>query len=82
MLGNIPWIEAQENFLRNIWLILLYLIIMDFGEEYFSYGCKNIIQIVLIITYSLIPILWYFMQMKIYDLVWETELYLSSKKER
>lgn len=80
MLGNIPWIEAQENFLRNIWLILLYLIIMDFGEEYFSYGCKNIIQIVLIITYSLIPILWYFMQMKIYNLVWETELYIPSEK--
>ena len=81
-LMNIPTLEAHENFLRNIWLIcLLYLIAVladccqsSISEITCQYS-KCTIAMFLLLLIVFIPFVWYKIQMKIYELVWEGDYY-------
>lgn len=81
-LMNIPTLEAHENFLRNIWLIcLMYLIAVladccqsSISEIICQYS-KCTIAMFLLILIVFIPFVWYKIQMKIYELVWEGDCY-------
>lgn len=81
-LMNIPTLEAHENFLRNIWLIcLLYLITVladccqsSISEIICQYS-KCTIAMFLLLLIVFIPFVWYKIQMKIYELVWEGDYY-------
>ena len=81
-LMNIPTLEAHENFLRNIWLIcLLYLITVladccqsSISEIICQYS-KCAIAMFLLLLIFFIPFVWYKIQMKIYELVWEGDYY-------
>lgn len=90
-LMNIPTLEAHENFLRNIWLIcLLYLITIladccqsSISEIICQYS-KCAIAMFLLLLIVFIPFVWYKIQMKIYELVWEGDYYaerLNPKNE-
>ena len=81
-LMNIPTLEAHENFLRNIWLIcLMYLIAVladccqsSISEITCQYS-KCTIAMFLLLLIVFIPFVWYKIQMKIYELVWEGDCY-------
>ena len=81
-LMNIPTLEAHENFLRNIWLIcLLYLITVladccqsSISEIICQYS-KCAIAMFLLLLIFFIPFVWYKIQMKIFELVWEGDYY-------
>lgn len=81
-LMNIPTLETHENFLRNIWLIcLLYLITVladccqsSISEIICQYS-KWAIAMFLLLLIVFIPFVWYNIQMKIYELVWEGDYY-------
>lgn len=81
-LMNIPTLEAHENFLRNIWLIcLMYLIAVladccqsSISEIICQYS-KCAIAMFLLLLIVFIPFVWYKIQMKIYELVWEGDYY-------
>lgn len=81
-LMNIPTLEAHENFLRNIWLIcLLYLITVladccqsSISEIICQYS-KCAIAMFLLLLIVFIPFIWYKIQMKIFELVWEGDYY-------
>ena len=81
-LMNIPTLEAHENFLRNIWLIcLMYLIAVladccqsSISEIICQYS-KCAIAMFLLLLIVFIPFVWYKIQMKIYELVWEGDCY-------
>lgn len=81
-LMNIPTLEAHENFLRNIWLIcLLYLITVladccqsSISEIICQYS-KCAIAMFLLLLIVFIPFVWYKIQMKIFELVWEGDYY-------
>lgn len=81
-LMNIPTLEAQENFLRNIWLIcLMYLIAVladccqsSISEIICQYS-KCAIAMFLLLLIVFIPFVWYKIQMKIFELVWEGDYY-------
>lgn len=81
-LMNIPTLEAHENFLRNIWLIcLMYLIAVladccqsSISEIICQYS-RCTIAMFLLILIVFIPFVWYKIQMKIYELVWEGDCY-------
>lgn len=81
-LMNIPTLEAHENFLRNIWLIcLLYLITVladccqsSISEIICQYSkCAIAMFLLLLIVFT--PFVWYKIQMKIFELVWEGDYY-------
>lgn len=81
-LMNIPTLEAHENFLRNIWLIcLMYLITVladccqsSISEIICQYS-KCAIAMFLLLLIVFIPFVWYKIQMKIFELVWEGDCY-------
>lgn len=81
-LMNIPTLEAHENFLINIWLIcLLYLITVladccqsSISEIICQYS-KCAIAMFLLLLIVFIPFVWYKIQMKIFELVWEGDYY-------
>lgn len=86
-LMNIPTLEAHENFLRNIWLIcLLYLITVladccqsSISEIICQYS-KCAIAMFLLLLIVFIPFVWYKIQMKIFELVWEGDYYAKKTK--
>ena len=81
-LMNIPTLEAHENFLRNIWFIcLLYLITVladccqsSISEIICQYS-KCAIAMFLLLLIVFIPFVWYKIQMKIFEFVWEGDYY-------
>lgn len=81
-LMNIPTLDAHENFLRNIWLIcLMYLIAVladccqsSISEIICQYS-KCAIAMFLLLLIVFIPFVWYKIQMKIFELVWEGDYY-------
>lgn len=83
-LMNIPTLEAHENFLRNLWPIcLMYLIAVladccqcFIGEIICQSKCATAMFLLLLIVF--IPFVWYRIQMKIYELVWEGDYYAKS----
>lgn len=80
-LMNIPTLEAHENFLRNLWPIcLMYLIAVladccqcFIGEIICQSKCATAMFLLLLIVF--IPFVWYRIQMKIFELVWEGDYY-------
>lgn len=81
-LMNIPTLEAHENFLRNIWLICLMYLIAVLADccqssisEIICLYSKCAIAMFLLLLIVFIPFVWYKIQMKIYELVWEGDCY-------
>lgn len=78
---NIPILEALENFMRNMWLIcLLYLIIVlaDCPSSHpllALFGEKSQVAVGLFLAFLALHPTWWFVQMKIYHLVWEGDCY-------
>lgn len=85
-LMNIPTLEAHENFLRNLWLIcLMYLIAIladccqcFIGEIICQSKCAIAMFLLFLIVF--IPFVWYRIQMKIFELVWEGDYYANKLK--
>ena len=83
ILLNIPVLEATENFIRNILFIaVIYIFALAFGCPKFCsllYGigtpCRCAIFLT-IIAFMLIPT-WYYVQNKIFELMWEGEHYIE-----
>ena len=87
-LGNIPVLEAQVAFCRNLILILLvYLVAMSWGcGTRISILISNLIEcdcldclmgILLTLTVGALIWVWYFTQMKIHKLVWEGSCFIK-----
>lgn len=81
-LMNIPTLEAHENFLRNIWLICLMYLISVLADccqssisEIICQYSKCAIAMFLLLLIVFIPFVWYKIQMKIFELVWEGDYY-------
>ena len=86
-LMNIPTLEAHENFLRNIWLICLMYLISVLADccqssisEIICQYSKCAIAMFLLLLIVFIPFVWYKIQMKIYELVWEGDCYAKKTK--
>lgn len=81
-LGNISVLEAQENFLKSAWILeVYYLIIIICRLGSFALpSLGEAVLVALIIAIILIPIIWYYTQMKIYYLVWVAEYYAEKIK--
>lgn len=77
LLGPIPVLESHENFLKSIWLLLLYYIAIIYKNSVSlnHYSYLILISFLLLCIWC-IPFIWYYVQMKIYKLVWETGLFL------
>ena len=83
ILMNIPTLEATENFIRSIFLIIIIYIVG------FASGCNNFCSlldgicqpcncavVLSVIFFMLIPT-WFYVQNKIFELVWEGDHYIS-----
>lgn len=78
LLMNIPVLEAQTAFLRNIFfLLIIYLVAILTGDSAINNRLQSLsidkygMSIGLIITIMLLLYLWSKIQMKIYELIWE-----------
>ena len=83
LLMNIPVLEAIENFIRNIFFIaVIYIIALALKcpkfcsilEEIGSPGCCATVLTVIVF---LLMLTWYYVQNKIFELVWEGEHYIE-----
>lgn len=78
-LGNIPVLEAQAAFCKDLFFLLLIIIIWNVcgycNINLFDNAC--LLRVLLIIICTAQPIVWYFTQMKIHELVWEGAYYLK-----
>lgn len=80
LLGNVPVLEAQENFLKSIWFILLiYMSVIIFDKFPSAFTIPSAITFAIFFAIIAIPFVWYKIQMKIYELIWDAELYLISQ---
>ena len=80
LLGNVPVLEAQENFLKSIWFILLiYMSAIIFDKFPPAFTIPSAITFAIFLAIIAIPFVWYQIQMKIYELIWDAELYLISQ---
>lgn len=80
LLGNVPVLEAQENFLKSIWFILLiYMYVIIFDKFPSAFTIPSAITLAIFLAIIAIPFVWYKIQMKIYELIWDAELYLISQ---
>ncbi len=86
-LMNIPILEAQAAFVRNIWVIIpLYIIavciccpiisIMDV-----TFGSSYSVAIALTVLWLTLPFLWYSLQLKICKLVWEGGYFINNAQK-
>ncbi|MDE6264608.1 MAG: hypothetical protein K2M11_05620 [Paramuribaculum sp.] len=88
MLGTVPKQESHENFLRNIFLIIVFFLIKTVIGTC-QCCCVNlwntILQLSLIALIIVVPFLWYSIQMSIYFTVWDnaywTQYHISKKEE-
>lgn len=86
-LGNIPVLEAQVAFIRNLIPVLIVYIIAIACEcenldtlivTIFGYNSHCGVAIIIGILLMLLPYLWYSVQMKIHKLVWEGGYFVQS----
>lgn len=86
-LGNIPVLEAHVAFLRNLIPIVIVYIVMSICDCsgvsgmidcIFGTDSKCAVGVILMIILILLPILWYYIQMKIHRLVWEGGYFVQS----
>ena len=83
ILMNIPVLEAIENFIRNVFfLAILYIVALvsncqDMAKLLNGIGdsCHCVVALTVIVL--LLPLIWYYVQNKIYELVWDGEHYLN-----
>lgn len=78
-LMNIPILEAQEAFLRNIFLLILVTICKIACCNITYYPCCLVIFLFILLALSIVT--WYCIQTKIYYLVWEGDYYLMQGDE-
>ncbi len=74
MLGTVPKQEGHENFLRNIYLIIVFFLIKTIignGQCCCGNICNTILMLFLIALIIIVPGLWYSVQMSIYFTVWD-----------
>lgn len=89
MLGTVPKQESHENFLRNIFLIIVFFLIKTvIGTCQCCCGknpCNTILMLSLIALIIIVPALWYSVQMAVYHTVWDnaywTQYHISKKEE-
>lgn len=72
MLGTLPKQEAHVNFLRNIWLIIIFFLVKNImspliNDEYYY----SILNLSLLGLTLIIPVLWYLIQLSVYKTVWD-----------
>ena len=82
-LGNIPVLESQVAFCKDIFIILIFMIVLGaYGCFNFSGLCENTCNFVMILLISTLVLLyiWYKSQMKIHYLVWLGYHYLKHQE--
>lgn len=78
LLGSATVLEAQENFLKNIWFLIgYYIFIIIFFNEYFTISFFYVLLFCLILSLMCLPFMWYKTQIKIYEIIWEAEWYYN-----
>lgn len=83
VLTNIPVLEAIENFIRNIFFIaVIYIIALaskcpNFCSIIEGIGSPGCCATVLTVIVLLLMLTWYYVQNKIFELVWEGEHYIE-----
>lgn len=76
ILGNVPVLEAHENFIKRIYPILLsYLILVICQCDMLKCEDRGIIGSMIVVALCLLPFVWYRIQKTIFLLVWEGEYY-------
>lgn len=76
----IPVLEAQVTFIRNILpLIIIYLICLTGGRFHIVFIDDCYIIQILTIVVLLLPWVWYKIQIKVYELVWEGYFFLKNE---
>ena len=83
-LGNIPVLEAQVAFCKDIIPILIVVIVAVLGDcldasYVLGYSCHLALQLS-VITLALVPV-WYFSQIKVHELVWHGYYFLRKMKD-
>ncbi len=85
-LMNIPILEAQVAFVRNIWVILLFYIVticsccptLQIVRDIFGPSCN--IAVGMTALWLILPFVWYRLQMRICKLVWEGGYFINKNK--
>lgn len=85
-LMNIPVLEAHITFIRNIWIILLfYLVVLcsycPFVDRLRDVCASCAIAIVIAALLIILPFVWYKLQAKVSYLVWEGAYFLRTNKQ-
>lgn len=71
VLRDLPVMEAHENFLKTIWLIIGYYTVV---AGVLLNGAWQVVALsLLIVSFVAVPFIWYKIQMHIYYSVWEAE---------
>ncbi len=91
MLGTVPKQESHENFLRNIWgIIVCYFVKVVLScscgnTDRCLCACNTTLIICLVALIIIVPIVWYKTQMSIYFTVWDnaywTRYHISKEEE-
>lgn len=83
LLMNIPTLEALENFMRNMFFILIFYLVALLAQcpnvvsilKFLGCGCGIAIALALSILFTIK--IWYCTQLKIHELVWEGSYYIK-----
>ena len=84
-LNNIPVLEAQVAFCKDVFFLLLLIIVEILSGcchvNFFGNAC--LLNVLLVVLCVALPFVWYVTQMKIHYLVWEGAYYLKKlEKEK
>lgn len=71
VLRDLPVLEAHENFLKTIWLIIGYYAVL--AGVLLSGAWQVVVLSLIVIAFGGVPFIWYNIQMQIYYTVWEAE---------
>lgn len=82
-LGNIPVLEAQAAFCKDVFFLLLIIVagILSGCLHFTLIGDVCVLPVLLTVICIALPFVWYFTQMKIHYTVWEGAYYLEIEKE-
>ena len=78
-LGNIPVLEAHAAFCKDVFFLLI-IVIVEILSGYWRFGISGnacFLPVLLTVICIALPVVWYVTQMKIHYLVWEGAYYLK-----
>ena len=79
-LNVIPVLEVQVAFIRNVYpLLIIYVCLLSTDCIFFVYDRCNLMAFLSILVVTL-PFIWYKLQLKVYQLVWEGYYYINNLK--